>query len=191
MVCIDTLVGGFNLSVEYKRWSAKSFFRNCWTKLTSKLLALGLLTDINCGNVDNLQNNLDVFTIQLLIGGLWAVKLFEENIRIKKNWRKVVANESKTEVWKGGKYVWEFWVFAVVVRLNLLRLVGSSQFWPSHLVTVLPYSCFILNFLKCLRVLFNDGKWCAFFVEQKQSHFIKLNDTTTVFDVVGMHDRDK
>lgn len=191
MVCIDTLVGGFNLSVEYKRWSAKSFFRNCWTKLTSKLLALGLLTDINCGNVDNLQTNLDVFTIQLLIGGLWAVKLFEENIRIKKNWRKVVANESKTEVWKGGKYVWEFWVFAVVVRLNLLRLVGSSQFWPSHLVTVLPYSCFILNFLKCLRVLFNDGKWCAFFVEQKQSHFIKLNDTTTVFDVVGMHDRDK
>lgn len=110
---------------------------------------------------------------------------------LKKNWRKVVANESKTEVWKGGKYVWEFWVFAVVVRLNLLRLVGSSQFWPSHLVTVLPYSCFILNFLKCLRVLFNDGKWCAFFVEQKQSHFIKLNDTTTVFDVVGMHDRDK
>ena len=78
MVCIDTLVGGFNLSVEYKRRSAKSFFRNCWTKLTSKLLALGLLTDINCGNVDNLQNNLDVFTIQLLIGGLWAVKLFEE-----------------------------------------------------------------------------------------------------------------
>lgn len=154
MVCIDTLVGGFNLSVEYKRWSAKSFFRNCWTKLTSKLLALGLLTDINCGNVDNLQNNLDVFTIHLFIGGLWAVKLLKKNIRIKKNWRKVVANESKTEVWKGGKYVWEFWVFAVVVRLNLLRLVGSSQFWPSHLVTVLPYSCFILNFLKFLRVLF-------------------------------------
>ena len=50
------------------------------------------------------------------------------------------------------------YIFAVVVRLNLLRLVGSSQFWPSHLVTVLPYTCFILNFLKFLRVLFNDGK---------------------------------
>ena len=58
MVFIDTLVGGFNLSVEYKRWSARSFFRNCWTKLTSKLSARGLLPDINCGNVDNLQKQL-------------------------------------------------------------------------------------------------------------------------------------
>ena len=193
MVFIDTLVGGFNLSVEYKRWSAKSFFRNCWTKLTSKLLALGLLTDINCGNVDNLQKQLrriydSTLDRRPLSGKVFWRKILELK---KKNWRKVVANESKTEVWKGGKYVWEFWVFAVVVRLNLLRLVGSSQFWPSHLVTVLPYSCFILNFLKFLHLLFNDGKWCAFFVEQKQSHFIKLNDTTTVFDVVGMHDRDK
>ena len=163
-------------------------------KLLNKadLLALGLLTDINCGNVDNLQKQLRRIYDSTLDRRPLSGKVFWRKIsELKKNWRKVVANDSKTEVWKGGKYVWEFWVFAVVVRLNPLRLVGSSQFWPSHLVTVLPYSCFILNFLKFLRVLFNDGKWYAFFVEQKQSHFIKLNDTTTVFDVVGMHDRDK
>ena len=89
MVFIDTLVGGFNLSVEYKRWSAKSFFRNCWTKLTSKLLALGLLTDINCGNVDNLQKQLRRIYDSTLDRRPLSGKVF---------WRKILELKKKTDV---------------------------------------------------------------------------------------------
>lgn len=89
MVFIDTLVGGFNLSVEYKRWSARSFFRNCWTKLTSKLLALDLLTDINCGNVDNLQKQLRRIYDSTLDRRPLSGKVF---------WRKILELKKKTDV---------------------------------------------------------------------------------------------
>lgn len=89
MVCIDTLVGGFNLSVEFKRWSAKSLFRNCWTKLTSKLSALGLLPDINCGNVDNLQKQLRRIYDSTLDRRPLSGNVF---------WRKISEIKKKTDV---------------------------------------------------------------------------------------------
>lgn len=79
--------------------------------------------------------------------------------------------------------LWWDWISCdLSVPLNSGQVIWLLSF-PIHVLYWIFWNSYVY--------FFNDGKWCAFFVEQKQSHIIKLNDTTTVFDVVGMHDRDK